>query len=98
DLNKSPFHIRWAGNGECDRPPAVRVPEWAREVEQWILIVRSDDSAVQHGVIASAFAFVAQARRREPHQRMEPINAARQLGADLQRPVVPRDVGEFMSK
>src|SRR5437773_1922661 len=31
--NKSPFHIRWAGNGECDRPPAVRVPECAREVD-----------------------------------------------------------------
>src|SRR6188474_2763597 len=55
-------------------------------------------SRLEGRAIAGVFAFLAEARRGEPYERVEPVDRAQALGHDLCRPVAPRDVRELVKE
>src|SRR2546430_17502851 len=62
------------------------------------ILVGRRDSGAQDGVIGGAFTFLAQARTGQPNERMEPIEAASEFGANLQEPVMAGDMRKLMRK
>src|SRR5437016_6896964 len=50
------------------------------------------------GVVARVLAFVPQARAGDPQQRVEPVGASQELGANLYEPVRTCDVRELVRK
>ena len=76
----------------------MRVFQGAGKFQQVIRVVRWIDSAIQHGIIASAFALASELCARKPHERMKPINGASQLGENLRQPIVTRNVRELVGK
>ena len=49
-------------------------------------------------VVAGALAFQPQARRGEPHERVEPVGDPQQFAADLDDPVTPINVRELVGE
>ena len=76
----------------------MRVFERARKLEQLIRIAGSRDPAVQDGIVRGALTLSTQTGSCKPRERMEPIEAASQLGANLHEPVMTRDMCEFVRK
>src|SRR5947199_9034229 len=76
----------------------MRVFQGAGKFEQLVGVVRWIDSAIQHGIIESAFALASELCARKPHERMKPINGASQLGENLRQPIVTRNVREFVGR
>jgi hypothetical protein len=50
----------------------------------------------ENAVVACLLTFLAQPPARGPHERIEPVDAAQHLGADLRDPVAARDVSELV--
>src|SRR5205814_9167739 len=52
----------------------------------------------EYGIIAGALAFEIQSIAGNPEQRIEPVDDTCKLRQDLEKPVGPANVGEFVSK
>src|SRR5438105_3520017 len=79
-------------------PGAARISKSPRKIEQLICIVGRFDSGVQNEVVAGAFTLLAQAPCRDPGEGMEPIEAPRNLGTNLQKPISSGDMRKFMGE
>ena len=89
---KSPFEIGWTRDGERGGPGAAGVFQGPCEIEKLAGIEGRGDAGTEHGVIAGAFAFLTEAGGGQPDKRMKPVKGADEFGADLQKPIVTRDV------
>ena len=61
-------------------------------------IVLPVNSQIEYGVIAGALALEIEAIACNPEQGIEPVDDTRKLRQDLNQPVRPSNVGEFVSK
>ena len=72
--------------------------EGARQRQQVSGVVGSFDAEAQHRIVAGALTFVAQTAARDPHERVEPVSRAQELGRHLHQPVPALNMRQLMTE
>ena len=70
----------------------------ARDVEQMRGIDRRRGAGAQHVIVAGALALLAEPRRRQPHERVEPVHRAGDPRDQLNQEVMPFHVRELVQQ